>query len=902
MVDLEIHDLISRRKEKIFSFVKSRLDWIAYIVLAIIVYIAVWIRTRNLPGLRDITNGGWTLGPDLDPFLFLRYAKYIVEHGSLFAIDTMRYVPLGIPTGDFSLHYYSIAWFHKFAAFFGSTSVEQSASLFPVFMFALTVITFFFLSRKIIAAFYDKNYSNIGALVSTLFFSLIPLFIPRTIAGIPEKESSAFLFMFLAFYLFISAWEAHNSKRRIIFGALAGLSTALMALIWGAYSYIFYIIIPAAFISFLIGNFEKKHISGYAAWIISATVFMVPFSNRYKINTILTSFDRGVALALLAMVVFYHYLYPKIERKISNKKYFEKVPPRLMSTILLGAGLLLIVLVTLGPNFILERFGDIYSNFVNPAPSRLIQTVAENRQPYLVEWIGNFGPSIGGVFITFWLLVVSSIIIFYRSIINFAMKDRFMLTTFFTLMIITVVFSRYSSSSIFNGESLLSLLVYGSGMLTFIIAFLAFYFRVEKNKELGKFETLGMGTLMFLSFFFIALISARGFIRLVMILVPPAAMALGYLASYSSHSLKEKFRDKEKYLQIVVSLGVILLIIFAAYGFFSSSKNLAANYVPSAYNQQWQKAMSWVRENTAPNAVFGHWWDYGYWVQSIGERATVLDGGNSISYWNHLMGRHALTETNLDNTFQFLYAHNVTHFLIDSTDIGKYSAFSTIGSNENYDRRSWIPTFLRDNSQTTERKNQTLFVYPGGSAIDEDIQYSFNGTDVFLPAGKAYTAAIVINVRKDESIAEVLGVYFFNEQTYQIPLRYYWDKKAGGLVDTGKGLEAGVFIYPRVTQNNQGGGEVEPRGAALYLSPRVVKTNLARFYLYGEENKYFREVHSEPDFIVNALAGQNAIDTEFVYFNEFRGPIKIWEVSYPVDTSLNQSWLETDYPDSIRLA
>ena len=56
----------------------------------------------------------------------------------------------------------------------------------------------------------------------------------------------------------------------------------------------------------------------------------------------------------------------------------------------------------------------------------------------------------------------------------------------------------------------------------------------------------------------------------------------------------------------------------------------------------------------APNAVFGHWRDYGYWVQTLGERATVLDGGNAKSYWNHLMGRYALTGTSNKEALEFL--------------------------------------------------------------------------------------------------------------------------------------------------------------------------------------------------------------------------------------------------------
>lgn len=901
MVNFETQRILNQRKEKVIDFVKLKFNWIVYFCLAIIVYLGVWIRTRNLSGLRDITTGGWTLGPDLDPFLFLRYAKYIVENGSLYSLDVMRYVPLGIQTGDFSLHYYSIAWFHKLALIFGSNSVEQSASIFPVFMFSFTIIAFFLLSRKILSEYLGLNFANIGALISSIFLSVFPLFIPRSIAGIPEKESYAFLFMFLAFYFLIESWNNKNLRNRIIFGVLAGLSTAFMALIWGAYSYIFFIVVPASFISFLIGNFEKKQIISYGSWFIVSAIIMVLFSNRYSLMTTLTSFDRGSAFALLLCVCFYHYIYPKFNRKIEDLKSLSKIPSRLMSTIVFGIGMILLIFLTLGPKFIVERLFEVYSNFVRPATSRLIQTVAENRQPYLVEWMGNFGPNIGKFFVSFWLFLIGAIILFWKTFENFSKSERVKLTFFFGLMIFLIIFTRYSSESLFNGQSLLSLILYGGGILVFLISLGIIYFKSSKKSNVEEYNKIKFEFLILMLFLFIALISARGFIRLVMILVPPVSIILGYLGALSIKNIKEDFRIKAKGYNFILNILIILLILFSAYSFLNSSKNLANGYVPSSYNQQWQKAMSWVRENTISSAVFGHWWDYGYWVQSIGERATALDGGNSIPYWNHLMGRHGLTETNFDNSLQFFFAHNITHYLIDSTDIGKYSAFSTIGSDQNYDRRSWIPTLLKDNAQTIERKNTTLYVYSGGSAIDKDLNYKLNGTDIFLPEGKTYLAAVIYSINKENQISELYGVYVLQGKTYQIPLRYYFDSNTG-LVDRKIGLDAGVLIYPRVVLNSAGGGDVDPRGAILYLSPKVVNSNLARFYLYGQENKYFKLAHQEDDQIVDLLNNQGFEGIDFVFFNEFRGPIKIWEVSYPSDIHFNQSYLETDYPDSIRLA
>ena len=68
-------DIVQKRKEKLVAWLKNKTGYIQYVLLALIVLLAVRIRTLNLYGLKDITTNGWTLVPDLDPFLFLRWAK-----------------------------------------------------------------------------------------------------------------------------------------------------------------------------------------------------------------------------------------------------------------------------------------------------------------------------------------------------------------------------------------------------------------------------------------------------------------------------------------------------------------------------------------------------------------------------------------------------------------------------------------------------------------------------------------------------------------------------------------------------------------------------------------------------------------------------------------------------------
>ena len=110
--------LIDERKEKLIAFFKNSGLWIIPVLLVAVV-LGVYIRSLPMqdhsgampslskfilspeaafggrPGLWDITTNTWTLGPDLDPFLFLKNAKTMLEQGSLPKIDYMRNVPVG---------------------------------------------------------------------------------------------------------------------------------------------------------------------------------------------------------------------------------------------------------------------------------------------------------------------------------------------------------------------------------------------------------------------------------------------------------------------------------------------------------------------------------------------------------------------------------------------------------------------------------------------------------------------------------------------------------------------------------------------------------------------------------------------------------------------------------------
>jgi len=804
-------------------------------------------------------------------------------------------MPLGYDTaGEMKLLSYMMAWFYHVLHFFDkSVTVTYAAILFPAVMFIFTTIAFFLFARKI---FYneDSQIKNSIAIVATAIFSLVPSLLPRTISGIPEKESVGFGFMFLAFYLFLEALTSEKMKKKITFGILSGIATGLMGLVWGGVIFIFFTIPTAVLLAFLLGKIGKEEMFIYVSWLASSFAVMIPFSTRYHPMNLIASTSTGLAIGILAIISMSLFLFRLGKFEEFRKK--TNISKELFATIVCGVFLILVVLATLGPNLIIEQITDIEHSLVSPQSfSRFGLTVAENKQPYFInDWKSDFGPVFHEIPIFFWLFFIGAVLLFNKVIEKMEKKEKIIMTFSYFVFLSCLIFSRYSPSSNLNGISGLSLLVYFGGWI-FLICVLGYYYHKEyRHGETSVFREFNFAYIMYFIILTQGIIGARGGVRLIMFLGAVSPIAISFLIV---KSLQKYLNEKEDFLKLVfgcLALVIVVASLFTLWTYYQSDVATASSYAPSAYQFQWQKAMSWVRENTVQNAVFAHWWDYGYWLQSIGERATILDGGNAIGYWNHLMGRLVLTGTPKDekDALEFLYAHNGTHLLIDSTDIGKYTAFSSIGSDENYDRISSIPSLLLDDSQTKSNGNQTSYVYQGGVYVDEDIIINDSGNGVLLPRKMAAIGAFILTI-DDGKVLQPKAIFVYNNKQYITGLRYIYMN--GNLYDFKSGVDSGMFIFPRLDILQDGRASSNNVGAMLYLSPRVVHSRVARSYLFDQKSDYFKLVHTESNLFIDNLKQQGSNVGEFIYYQGFQGPIKIWEIKYPSGIMSNPKYLSEDY-------
>ena len=67
--------------------------------------------------------------------------------------------------------------------------------------------------------------------------------------------------------------------------------------------------------------------------------------------------------------------------------------------------------------------------------------------------------------------------------------------------------------------------------------------------------------------------------------------------------------------------------------------------------------------------------------------------------------------------------------------------------------------------------------------------------------------------------------------------------------------------------------------------------------MFDSKSNYFKLVHTEENLLINDLRSRGIKIGDFVYYQGFQGPIKIWEINYPKNIEKNPEFLKTDYPN-----
>ena len=133
----------------------------------------------------------------------------------------------------------------------------------------------------------------------------------------------------------------------------------------------------------------------------------------------------------------------------------------------------------------------------------------------------------------------------------------------------------------------------------------------------------------------------------------------------------------------------------------------------------WSDAMQWLKENTPEDAIVASWWDYGYWIQTLGERKTLADNSTLVDWQIRKLASMFLSTS--EDAWQILVSDTETnvgsHYVTLPTNI----SYPTRYSDDIYDlNQSKLDSFKgwKDNSSPEKiydpdvaDKYPTLFDY-----------------------------------------------------------------------------------------------------------------------------------------------------------------------------------------------
>jgi dolichyl-diphosphooligosaccharide---protein glycosyltransferase len=121
-----------------------------------------------------------------------------------------------------------------------------------------------------------------------------------------------------------------------------------------------------------------------------------------------------------------------------------------------------------------------------------------------------------------------------------------------------------------------------------------------------------------------------------------ASLSLIILASIGLSLLSKGFIDskiKNSIIKLSFVFGFIILLIIPLIFPLNANILTVTDNPPTIMNggstflistTDWNDSMEWIKNNTNDDAVIAAWWDYGYWIQTKGERTSLADNSTLI--------------------------------------------------------------------------------------------------------------------------------------------------------------------------------------------------------------------------------------------------------------------------------
>lgn len=442
----------------------------------------------------------------------------------------------------------------------------------------------------------ESSTNVMTGLLTALFFSIIPGFIQRSVAGSYDNESSSITAMMIIFDLWLRACTANQGN--IILPFLSALAYFYMAVSWGGYVFLTVLIPLHVFLGILSGIATPQTLLAFKIWqtvgLLSIGLIWREYSGTFSSPIYLP----GIGVFFLVILTECR---QKIKSKLSSEKY-NALKKQMVVYIFILSVLITPVLIKIG---LIGKLSGRLLSFINPTYAKkfnpIVASVAEHQPTVWSSFYFNTG----------FLIVTVPVALYFCILVNRTVPTLFL--------------ASYIATTIWFSAVMARMILISSPAISVCAAY-----TISKS-----FETI------------VNISNRRG----------PIHSNFNYKSKTKAKEGENKQKQKQiirgmkKFSCVIVAIVLTLIFIgaFIKHSLFCAKEVYSSPSIvlissqrrengKSAYIDDFREAYSWLEYNTHPTAKVASWWDYGYQINQIGNKTTLADGLTRSTYWIGLIG------------------------------------------------------------------------------------------------------------------------------------------------------------------------------------------------------------------------------------------------------------------------
>ena len=850
-----------------------------------------------------------------DSVRYVHQMQQILEQGQLPDIDKLRSAPLGQQTSQqLTLYPYVMAFIYRVAKI-ARIDFERFVVILPVLLFVLTTSLLYLLVWRI----FDHNV----ALLSINILALVPPILPRTYVGFTDRDGLVLLLSLSSFFFYVQS-QFETDYKQWIYRGLSSISMLCLGLTWQGFGIFASIVVTVELVRLMVdAPYDGKSAGRVALWTLPILGGLLLFK-----PDVYSHFNRPYAfigivypayVLLIAFLVTIIQSVPRLRRMVSIDYRFP-----------VGFGTVCLLVIISLPLISSYLFKTVFPSLITPFGNRpVFDMIAEVQKVGGIGWMvwpGVFliPMTVGLLLITsticgnlqlhkYWTLLLFQIMIFGVAFSRLAsgQSSRNFIENSFTLgiyliptviaivgLLLGFVHARLkhnveAKSSIENTTYVeIFLVVWTLGMLIAFragIRFAQFFvipctilgsyaliwpFKewIRRHKHYWLYALFALCIVWQVYGLVVDKIQVTFIFRSVYVLL--VCITLPFAFFMTKQLTKNTIRHRIGIVSLVVYIVALTALSphVALGGYAFRARDGLMDAAPLLVkDENVKKTLTWLEENTPPNAVVAASWEYGSWLNLLSNRATIVDEQQRLGWVSLMAEKVFLAKADVRDALEYLRTHEADYLLLTRRNIKFIEAIARearIRDNVN------LPIFGNIVQKVhfvdeMEEKNAVYYRYwlPEWEPVMGEYDLTLD-TETH-PAGTWYIANIYLLVEESEDavfpVKAMIELNLDGTVKYVPPQYIHYE-------NTILRSDEQNHPFPCTIIVDSNGGADPTKWHIVYLSSEVRSLLMIRLFLLGELGEFFERVYPTTD---------NAEDFT----------AQVWKIHYPDDVEVKPEYL-----------